>query len=92
MNSPFFSMKDFTFEQYNPYSIILEYPFLKDGQVQIRTHKLISKGEIMPNKKSIKFTEKQMPKQDVIQMKFFYDKDEVPFLSNHLLSKYLLTK
>jgi len=27
MNSPFFSLKDFTFEHYNPYSIILEYPF-----------------------------------------------------------------
>jgi hypothetical protein len=27
MNSPFFSLKDFNFEQYNPYSIILEYPF-----------------------------------------------------------------
>jgi molecular chaperone DnaK (HSP70) len=30
MNSPYFSMKDFTFENYNPYSIILEYPFLSN--------------------------------------------------------------
>jgi molecular chaperone DnaK (HSP70) len=28
MNSPFFSLRDFTFEHYNPYSVVLEYPFL----------------------------------------------------------------
>ena len=92
MNSPFFSMKDFTFEHYNPYSIILEYPFmsksiliLEDGQTQIRQHKIIGKGEILPNKKSIKFTEKQIPKQDVITLKLYYNKDEIPFLNNTLL-------
>jgi len=30
MNSPFFSLKDFTFEHYNPYSVLLEYPFLSN--------------------------------------------------------------
>jgi hypothetical protein len=41
----------------------------------------------MPNKKSIKFTEKQLPKKEVLELKFFYDKNEIPHLSNHLLSK-----
>jgi molecular chaperone DnaK (HSP70) len=97
MNSPYFSMKDFNFEHYNPYSIILEYPFssklfliLEDGQVEIRHHKIISKGEIMPNKKSIKFTEKQIPKRDVIELKFYYSQPEIPHLTKHLLSNIIL--
>lgn len=28
MNSPFFALKDLAFEHYNPYSVILEYPFM----------------------------------------------------------------
>jgi heat shock protein len=36
MNSPFFSMKDFTFEQYNPYTITLEYPFLSKYILTVR--------------------------------------------------------
>jgi molecular chaperone DnaK (HSP70) len=97
MNSPYFSMKDFTFEHYNPYSVILEYPFfsklfliLEDGQIQVRQHKIIGKGEILPNKKSIKFTEKQIPKQDVLELRFYYSQPEIPHLFNHLLSKIIL--
>ena len=50
-------------------------------------NKLISRGENIPNKKSIKFTEKQMPKQDVLTLKFFYNSEEYNFTSNPLLSK-----
>jgi molecular chaperone DnaK (HSP70) len=28
MSSPYFSLKDFTFEHFNPFSVVLEYPFL----------------------------------------------------------------
>ena len=87
MCSPFFSLKDFTFEHYNPYSIVLEYPFFKDGAVQMRNHTIIKKGENLPSRKSIKFSEKQTPKQDVIQLRFFYNNEEVGFLNNTLLSK-----
>jgi hypothetical protein len=41
----------------------------------------------MPNKKSIKFTEKQIPKKEVLEMKLYYEQTEVPHLKNHLLSK-----
>lgn len=88
MTSPFFVLKDFTLEHYNPYSINLEYPFLKDGAVQIRNHKIISKTENLPNRKSIKFSEKQIPKNDLLTLKFSYLKEEIPFLSNILLSKF----
>jgi molecular chaperone DnaK (HSP70) len=91
MNSPFFSMKDFTFENYNPFSIILEYPFSKDGQIQIRQHKIIGKGEIMPNKKSIKFTEKQLPKLETVNLKFYYNKEELPYLTESLLESCMVS-
>jgi hypothetical protein len=61
--------------------------FIEDGQIQTRTHTIIKKGENFPSRKSIKFTEKQTPKQDVIQLRFFYNNEEVTFLNNHLLSK-----
>ena len=85
MNSPFFTIMNFSFEHYNPYSIILEYPFLKNGEVQTRTHKIIAKGENIPGKKSIKFTEQQTPRQDIIPLKFYYDKEELPWMPNTLL-------
>ena len=85
MNSPFFTIMNFSFEHYNPYSIILEYPFLKNGEVQTRTHKIIAKGENIPGKKSIKFTEQQTPRQDIIPLKLYYDKEELPWMPNTLL-------
>jgi hypothetical protein len=88
MSSPYFSLKDFTFEHYNPFSVVLEYPFFKEGQIQIRTHTIIKKGENIPSRKSIKFSEKQVPKQDVLQLRLFYNNEEIPFLNNNLLSNY----
>lgn len=91
MSSPYFSLKDFTFEHYNPFSVVLEYPFFKEGQIQIRTHTIIKKGENFPSRKSIKFSEKQVPKQDVLQLRIFYNNDEITFLNNNLLSKYFIS-
>lgn len=85
MNSPFFQLKDFNFEHYCPYSIIFEYPFVKDGEVQIRQHKIMTRGEMYPNRKTIKFTEKQTPKQQVIEVKIYYDKSENISAPNPLL-------
>jgi hypothetical protein len=56
--------------------------------LETRKNRLISRGENIPNKKSIKFTEKQMPKQDVLTLKFFYNNEEYNFTSNPLLSIY----
>ena len=87
MCSPYYALKDFTFEHFNPYSVVLEYPFLKDGAVQTRTHLIIKRGENLPSRKSIKFSEKQVPKQEVIQLRFYYNNEEFGFLNNTLLSK-----
>jgi len=87
MNSPCFSLKDFNFEHYNPYTIQFEYPFIKDGNLEIRNTKIISKGENIPNRKSIKFNERQLPKQGMLELKLHYNKDDNPDLKDHLLSK-----
>ena len=90
MNSPFFSLRDFNFEHCNNYSIIFEYPFIKNDMLDMKSTKLITKQEVFPSRKSIKFTEKQIPKDHVIDIKFHYSLDEIPFLKQSLLSKNFL--
>jgi hypothetical protein len=87
MNSPYFNLKEYTFEHCNPNTIILEYPFLKSEVVEIRTTKIINKNEGYPSRKSIKFTEKQIPKDSVLSMKFLYNLEELSFLKQPFLSK-----
>jgi len=87
MSSPYFSLKDFDFQHCNPYTIQFEYPFVKDGNLEIRNTKIISKGENLPNRKSIKFNEKQLPKQNMLEMKLMYNKDE-PNIKDALLKTY----
>ena len=89
MNSPFFSVKNFEFEHHNPYTIIMEYPFLtKKGESVIRTHKIIKQGENIPGEKSIKFTNSQVPNIDIVPLKFYYDENEVDWMDNKLLNVY----
>jgi heat shock protein 4 len=90
MSSPFFVLKDYTFEHYNNFTILLEYPFVKDGKVQIRSHGIIKKGDVFPSRKSIKFTEKQVPSDAVIQVRLMYKQEEVPFMKNTVLTTYSL--
>lgn len=89
MNSPYFSLKDFSFLHFNSYSIIFEYPFVMNEKLEIRNNKLIHKNESFPIRKSIRFTEKQMTKDNIIDMKFHYSLDELPFLKQSLLSKFI---
>ena len=88
MNSPFFTIMNFSFEHYNPYTIILEYPYLKNGEVLTRQHEIIKKGENIPGKKSIKFNEKQTPKAEVLSMKLLYSDKDIEWLPNKLLKAY----
>ena len=87
MNSTFFSLKDFNFEHCNTYSIIFEYPFVKNEQIETRSTKLIQRNELFPSRKSIKFSEKQIPKESTLELKFFYSNEELTFLKQNLLSK-----
>ena len=88
MSSPYFSLKDFNFEHFNPYTIQFEYPFVKDGVLEIRNTKIISKGENVPNRNSIKFNEKQLPKQGMLELKLHLNKDEFPHMTDLLLSNF----
>lgn len=88
LSSPFFQIKDYSFEHFNNHTIQIEYPFMKDGQIQIRTHKIISKGDHFPTKKSIKFTEKQMPPESVINIKLSYLPEEAPHMKNPIIQAY----
>ncbi len=88
MNSPFFSLKDFNFEHCNPYTVNFEYPFIKEGNLEIRNAKIISRGENCPNRKSIKFNEKQLPRNNKnLELKLHLTKGEFPDLAELLLSK-----
>ena len=51
MNSPYYTIQNFNFSNYNPYTIEIEYPFLKDGKETIRKMNLIKKGEDVPASK-----------------------------------------
>jgi hypothetical protein len=59
--------------------------------VQLRTHTIIKKGENFPNRKSIKFSDKQTPKQDVLTLKFMYNPDEAQYIKNTLLNSYMVS-
>jgi hypothetical protein len=60
---------------------------MKNENLEIRKTKLILKNEVFPSRKSIKFTEKQIPKNNVLDMKFNYSLEELPYLKQSLLSK-----
>lgn len=88
LSSPFFQLKDYTFEHYNNYTIILQYPFLKDGKIETRHHKILKKGDVLPAKKTIKFNEKQLPNDPILNFKLCYDLEEISHLKNNNIRTY----
>ena len=91
MRSPYYTIMNFAFEHYNPYGINMEYPYLKNGNIENRTHLILKAGENFPAKKSITFTESQTPKKDVIPLRFCYINKEVQWMDNVLLKGYQVT-
>lgn len=59
---------------------------MKNDQIETRSTKLIQKNEQFPSRKSIKFSEKQIPKEAVLDIKFLYSLEELSFLKQNLLS------
>ena len=89
MNSPYFNVRNYEFEHFNPYSIILEYPFLtKDKKEEIRKISIIKRGENIKKKKEITFTDSQLPHKENINLKFYYDEKEIQWIPNKLLNSY----
>ena len=92
MISPFYTIMNFEFEHYNPYGIVMEYPYLtKDKKVENRTHMILKAGENFPAKKSITFTNTQTPQQEVIPLKFKYDGKELEWMNDLYLRNYNVT-
>ena len=89
MNSPYFNVKNFEFEQYSSYTIRMEYPFLKDKKEEIRRLDLIKGGINIPVSKTISFLPHQLPDKEIIPLKFYYkDEPELNWLPNKLLNSY----
>ena len=89
MNSPYYTIQNFNFRHYNPYSIEIEYPFLKDGKEIVKKMVIIKKGDDVPASKNITFTNKQLPDKELIPLKFYYAEDpELSWLPNRLLNSY----
>ena len=91
MNSPYFTLQNFSFNHYNPYKIGIEYPYVtKDGKETIKNLEIIKSGDIiLPSSKTITFTNTQLPNKDIILLKFYYIEDHnIDWLPNKLLSSY----
>ncbi len=72
MNSPYYTMQNFGFNHYNPYTIEMEYPFLKDGKEVIKKLNIVNSGADVPASKNITFTNTQLPNKEIIPLKFYY--------------------
>ena len=91
MNSPYFTLQNFSFNHYNPYKIEMEYPYLsRDGKETLKKLEIINSGDVdLPSSKTITFTNTQLPKKDIIPLKFYYVADSnINWLPNKLLSSY----
>jgi molecular chaperone DnaK (HSP70) len=91
MNSPHFTLQNFSYTHYNPYEIEMEYPYIsKDGKEIIKKYCIIKKGDInLPASKTITFTSSQLPNKEIIPLKFYYvENPNINWLPNKLLNSY----
>ena len=89
MNSPYYTIQNFGFNHYNPYSIEMEYPFMKDGKEITKKLNIVPAGIDVPASKTITFTNTQLPNKDIIPLKFYYSENQkLDWLPNKLLNSY----
>ena len=89
MNSPYYNIQNFEFHNYNPYTIEMEYPFLKDGKEVIKKLNIVNSGIDFPASKTITFTNTQLPDKDIIPLKLYYSENQkLSWLPNKLLNSY----
>ena len=89
MSSPFYDINISKFEHYNPYAIMMEFPFMKNNEMIKKQIEIIKKGANLPSDKTISFTNNQLPNLDIINLKFFCgDNQMLKFLPNKLLNSY----
>ena len=91
MNSPYFAIKNFTFQHYNKYLIQMECPCVNQyGQDSLMYLNIFFEGENIPSSKTITLNKLQLPFRNIIQVKFFYfpNDPELSFLPNKLINSY----
>ena len=89
MNSPYYTIQNFSFSDYNPYAIEMEYPYMKDGKEIIKKYTLINEGADFPASKTITFTNSQLPEKDLVPLKFHYkESPTINWLPNKLLNSF----
>ena len=89
INSPYYTLQNFELHHYKPYTIEMEYPFLKDGKEIIKKLDILKAGINVPASKIINFTKTQLPNKDIIPFKFYYSESQkLAWLPNKLLKSY----
>ena len=90
MNSPYYAIKNFSFQHYSPYYIILEYPVINKNSQEILMYlNLFLEGENIPSNKSIILNSKQLPIKNNINIRLLYSNNpDLDFLPNKLISSY----
>ena len=90
MNSPYYAIKNFAFQHYNPYYIILEYPGINQNAKEILMYiNLFFEGGNIPSRESIIINRKQLPIKNKINVKILYSNNpDLDFLPNKLISSY----
>ena len=89
MNSPYYTLQNFSFCDYNPYTIEMEYPAIKEGKEIIKKLTIINEGADFPASKTITFNSNQISNKDVIPFKFYYkDSPTINWIPNKLLNSY----
>jgi len=89
MNSPYYTIQNFSFHHYNPYAVEMEYPYMKNGKEIIKKLNILNEGNDIPSSKTITFTNNQLPDKEIIPLKFYYTENpKINWLPNKLLSSY----
>jgi len=89
MYSPYYTIQNFEFHNYNPYNIEMEYPFLKDGKEVMKKVNIVNSGIDFPASKTITFTNTHFLDKDIIPIKFYYNENQkLAWLPNKLLNSY----
>ena len=89
MNSPYYSLQNFSFHHYNPYTIQIEIPSINQfGQETLTYYNVFLEGENLPSNKTLTFYRNQLPFKNIIQAKLLYDLNNpnLNFLPNKLIN------
>ena len=72
MISPYFHINNLDFNIYNPFDIVMEFPYKKGKEIIYKKYNLIKAGDEVPAHKTITFSSSQLPDQENLLFKFYY--------------------